>query len=197
MTTPAAPAAHRRKALGLARLLGALLLAAAWGCGSGQPAPSPEALELKKHIMTQYKALAAPLASLAGQGRRAQMNLALRDYFRQAHEADQHLVAVATVLDAKSKVVASRCADPDEPAGALDPDVGSNYQGYAGLTQVLRNGTPTSGVLYGQDGKIYEVCGPLRHQGDIHGVLCLGLKEDALKRFNVDEDEFKRIDFAH
>ncbi len=179
------------------RLLAAMLLVlvmAGPGCGKGA-ADDPRARAFRDQSLSILRELRDELRPDILGSDQAALDRKLARRYEQAAQEGHPLPYGAAVLDARGRLLAGRyAADQAHPQGRSVPP-GQNYSNYGHFEAVLEGGEGGSCLLYIPEGTLYTICLPVKEKRRVRGAVCLGYRQDYVKRAGLTEKEFLALEF--
>lgn len=158
------------------------------GCPTKEPTLSPAALSFKKEIKECIDRLATPLISPLTSKNIPAINETLSRVEPQVIKLCRMCPFRIGVLDQDGDTLATY---------PLKKDMGLNFSGYDLVAQTMKNRKISQQRFFLQDGsEIYIICAPLTREGEVVGLLAIGLSAaEAKARWGLTQKEFLSLDF--
>lgn len=170
------------------------LLALSPGCHSDKPAPGKAALSLRDALQAKLNLYSAALAEPMSQGDTKRVRATLESLFSEAESPAESIPILSImVLDDHGAIVGAIVGT----ATPTNLSAIQNYGNYQVVSRVAQKRKAIQSSLYMQGGeKVFIVCAPLLHRGNLSGIIIFGLNNDHIHQAGITDGEFMSLAFT-
>lgn len=164
------------------------VLVLAGGCLPAEQQPGAAALSLKMRLLANLDLFSPALSDTIRTHNRSALHSTLDRFYRHLNvpKEDQHFFLA--LLDNHGVTIASRARTAVNGT--------QNYGNYRIVSTVLQKKRILQSSLYLQGGgKVYIICVPLLNNGNLTGVVIIGIDSGYLSTSGISEREFMALDF--